>query len=273
MGILSEAHRSHQARRAARRVAVLDFQLQDCLTRLERAQRDLEIIRAGLSHVLRSRLPAAERLVERMERHRSLPHAGRRAPAQAQASEELRRIGCLLGQLLLLADIERRRMVVRPVDLTALAATAVERLRAREPRRGLDVHIEAGILVQADPYLLEVLLTALMEDAWRRARLGSEAGVHIGCAQMGSDTVCFVRDNGEGFDPAELDRQIGSGARTGRGSRRWSAFGLVLARRIVERHGGRLWVDACPEIGATVYFTVVPAAVAAAQDLMRAAFG
>lgn len=271
MGISSEAHRSHQARRAARRVAVLDFQLQDCLTRLERARRDLEIIRAGLSHVLSSRLPVAERLAERIERHRPLPHAGRRAPAQA--SEELRQIGWLLGQLLLLADIERRRMFVRPVDLTALAATAVGRLRAREPRRGLDVRIEAGILVQADPYLLEVLLTALMEDAWRRARPGSEAGVHIGCAEMGSDTVCFVRDNGEGFDPAELDRLIGPGGRTGRGSRRWNAFGLVLARRIVERHGGRLWVDACPEIGATVYFSVVPAAVAAAQDRVRAAFG
>ena len=66
-------------------------------------------------------------------------------------------------------------------------------------------------------------------------------------------------------------RRMRPGARTGRGSRLWSAFGLILARRIVERHGGRLWVDACPEIGATVYFTVVPAA--AAQDLVRAAFG
>ncbi len=271
MGILSEGHRSHQARRAARRVAVLDYQLQDCLTRLETARRDLEIIRAGLSHVLRSRLPAAERLAERMERHRSPPHAVRRAPAQA--SEELRRIGRLLGQLLLLADIERRRMSVRPVDLTALATTAVERLRSREPRRGVDVHIEAGFLVQADAYLLGVLLTVLIEDAWRRARLGTQAGIHIGCAAMGSDTVCFVRDNGEGFDPAELDRLIGPGGRTGRGSRPWRAFGLILARRIIERHGGRLWVDACPEIGATVYFTVVPAAVADAQDLERAAFG
>lgn len=273
MSFPGEGRSSHQGRRAARRIAVLDFQLQDCLSRLEVAERDLEIIRAGLAHVLRSRLPAAERLAQRRQPPSPPSQAGCR-PAP-QLGEELRRIERFLAQLLLFADVDRRRMTVRSVDLTALAAAAVERLRSSEPRPGVAVQIAAGILVEADAYLFGTLLTALIEDAWRRLRRGRQAqgGIHVGWTQMGSDTVCFVRDNGEGFDPGEAQRLIGPGGRTSRGSRRWSGLGLILARRIVERHGGRLWVDACPEIGATVYFTVAPSAVAAAREPARAAAG
>lgn len=271
MSFSSDAdHRSHQARRDARRIAELSCQLQECLGRLERTQRDLEIMRAGLDHVLRSRLPAAERLAARVQRHQSVSHAPRRAAVQV--SEELRRTGRLLAQLVLFADVDRRRMTVRPVDLTALASTAVEHLRLRDPQREVNVHIGSDIRVEADPYLLRELLTALLEDAWWRVRRRAQAGIHVGWTAMGPDTVCFVRDNGEGFGPADAERMIGPGGRAGRGSHRWSGVGVILARRIVERHGGRLWVDACAEIGATVYFTVAPAE-AAARDPLRATFG
>lgn len=262
-----ESHRSRQARGDARRIAVLNCQLQDCLSRLETAQRDLEIIRSGLAHVLRDSLPAAERLAEVMERRQGVPHTARRAPVRA--SEELHRTGRLLAQLLLLGDVDRRRMTIRPVDLTALVSTAVERLRVREPRRRVDVHVASDILVEADRYLLGVLLTALIEDAWRRVQRRSQAGIHFGWTTMGPDAVCFVRDNGRGLDSEEADRLIGAGRRAGRASRRWSGLGLMLARRVVERHGGRLWVDACAGIGATVYFTVTPVN-AAAQGPVRA---
>ena len=265
-----DSHRSHQAGRDARRIAVLNCQLQECLGRLESAHRDLEIIRAGLAHVLRSSLPAAERLAVVMERRQRVAHGSRRAPLRA--SEEMRRAGRLLTQLLLLGDVDRRRMTIRPVDLTALASTTFERLRLSEPRRGVNVHIVPDILVEADAYLLEVLLTALIEDAWRRVRPRAQAGIHVGWTVMGPDTVCFVRDNGKGLDTRAAERLIGPGGGAGRASRRWSGVGLVLARRIVERHGGRLWVDACAEIGATVYFTVEPAG-AAAQGPVRATLG
>lgn len=265
-----DSHRPHQARRDARRISVLNCRLQDCLSRLESAQRDLELMRAGLTHVLRSSLPAAERAAEIMERRRSVPHAARRAPEQP--SEDLRRLRRLLTQLLLLGDVDRRRMTMRAVDLTALASTAAERLRLREPGRSVNVHIASDILVEADAYLLGILLTALIEDAWRRVRQSTQAGIHVGWTAMGPDTVCFVRDNGEGFDPEEAGRLIGTGGRTSRASHSWSGLGLILARRIVERHGGRLWVDACAGIGATVYFTVVPAD-ATAQGPARATVG
>lgn len=251
------SHRAHHVRREARRIAVLDHQLRDCLRRLEAARRDIEVMRAGLSHVVHNRLPVVERLTDRLGRR----HAGRAHPMSpadlTRASEELRRIGQLLEQLITLGDIDRRRITLRPLDLTAIAWEIIGRLRTREPQRSVDVHVAADLRIEGDKDLLEMLLTVLLEDAWQRTSRADQAGIQIGCTAMESETVCFVRDNGEGFDHAPV-AGVGGGQRVAAPSRRWSNFRLVIARRIVERLGGRLWVDACPGIGATVCFTVAP---------------
>ncbi len=263
----SGRHARHVGR-DARRVAVLEDQLQDSLRRLEAARRDIEVMRAGLSHVLRNRLPGGERLAGTL-RHRGagLTHAASAADL-TRASEELRRIGQLLERLLALGDIDRRHIAPRPVDLAALSWVVVGRLRAHEPGRSVNVHVTPDLWVEADSGLLELLLTVLLEDAWRRTRRAEQAGIQIGRTPMGSETVCFVRDNGVGFEPVAAERP-GPATRAPDGPYRWNGLGLVLARRIAERHGGRLWSDGGPGTGATILFTLAPAGrstVLAAQD-------
>ncbi len=252
-------HRARHAGRASRRIELLDDQLQDSLRRLEAARRDIEVMRAGLTHVLRNRLPSVERLAGRL-RHRGAGPTQAEDPADLKrASEELRRIGQLLERLLVLGDIDRRHIAPQPLDLTALAWAAVERLRTREPGRSLDVYVMPDLRVEADPGLLELLLTVLLEDAWRRTRRAEQPGIQIGRTPMGPETVCFVRDNGVGFEPAAAGRQ-GSARHAQDGPRRRDGLGLILARRIIERHGGRLWCDGSPGTGATILFTLAPAA-------------
>lgn len=266
-------HRAHHAGRAARRIALLDDQLQDSLRRLEAARRDIEVLRDGLSHVLRNRLPSVERLAGRL-RHRGAGLTQAASPTDLmRASEELRRIGQLLERLLALGDIDRRHIAPRPVDLTALAWEVVGRLRTREPGRSVNVHVTPDLWVEADPSLLELLLTVLLEDAWRRTRRAEQAGIQIGRAPMGAETVCFVRDNGVGFEPVAAGRP-GPATHAQDGPRRWNGLGLILARRIIERHGGRLWSDGGPGTGATILFTLAPAgergSALAAQDQVLA---
>jgi len=113
-------------------------------------------------------------------------------------------------------------------------------------------------MAQGDPALLKQLVDHLAGNAWKFTSKKDKASVAVG-RQPGAqgETVYFFKDNGAGFDMTHAEKLFGIFQRMhvstdfpGLGA------GLATVQRIVARHGGRVWAEAAPEQGATIYFTL-----------------
>jgi signal transduction histidine kinase len=156
-----------------------------------------------------------------------------------------------------LARVTSAELRPRILDLAAVAAEVLAALRAEEPGREVATEVAAGLHVKADAYLARVLLRCLLDNAWRATRREPRPRVELGVRQEGAETVYFVRDNGEGFDPAEARQLFQPFGRVRVDEEDAGAgMGLAVSLYIVHRHGGRLWAASAPGQGATFSFTL-----------------
>lgn len=130
-------------------------------------------------------------------------------------------------------------------------------LRTLEPGRQALVTVGELPLCSADPDLLRQVYANLLGNAWKFTRGRQEATVEVGCRLQGRQPVYFVRDNGVGFDMAYAARLFGVFQRLHQvDAFEGTGVGLAIVKRIVEKHGGRVWAEAAVNEGATFFFTL-----------------
>ena len=135
---------------------------------------------------------------------------------------------------------------------------SVRQAAVREARgRKITWRIGELIPVQADPVMLHAVMENLISNAVKYSRPREEAVIEVGSRQEPGEVVTWVRDNGVGFDMAYVDKLFGVFQRL-HGVEEFEGTGIGLAnvRRIVERHGGRVWAEAALDQGATVSFAL-----------------
>ena len=117
--------------------------------------------------------------------------------------------------------------------------------------------IPSGIVAEADPDLLRVVLANLFGNAWKYTSNREEGIIEFGATEINGKRTYFVRDNGIGFDPAEAGKLFAPFQRLERGREVGGlGIGLATVARIIQRHGGEVWAEGEPEKGATFYFTL-----------------
>jgi len=178
-----------------------------------------------------------------------------------KASEGVFRMNRLLTALLDFSRLGRVEPHREMVDLSALAYAAVADLRTAEPGRQVDIRIAAGLTADCDPELLRVVLDNLIGNAWKYTRSQKNPAIEFAAVEQGARVVYLVRDNGVGFQSADLDKlfvpfQRLPGAEDAEGF----GIGLATVERIIHRHGGSIWAEGAPGRGACFYFTVSEAA-------------
>lgn len=163
----------------------------------------------------------------------------------------------MIDALLGLSRLSGQPVVPEQVDLSRLADTIAEELRAGEPKRVVAITVQPGMRVEGDRTLLRVLLENLIGNAWKYTSRRAQAQIELSCSGAGPEAVYCVRDNGEGFDMRFADRLFvvfqrlhSSADFPGTG------VGLATVQRIVRRHGGRVWADSEPGAGSRFYFTL-----------------
>jgi PAS domain S-box-containing protein len=167
------------------------------------------------------------------------------------------RMGQLIEDMLKLSRTMRHEMIRQPVDLSALAHSVIEELREQEPQRSVATVIAPEVQVAGDPHLLRVALTNLFGNAWKFTAKQPDARIEFGRVAGQVPIVCFVRDNGAGFDMAYADKLFKAFQRLHTSSEfKGSGIGLATVKRIVERHGGRVWAEGQVGKGAVFYFTL-----------------
>jgi len=224
---------------------------------LEATRAELDAFSYSVSHDLRAPLRAIHGfsgiLVE--------DHADELAPEARRlvgmVHENAALMGSLVDSLLALSRLGRRELRLEIVGTRSVAERAIDRVRAIHP--GAEVRISLGDLpaIHADSELLEQLLFALVDNAVKFSIGRPAAAVRVS-SKEGPDGITFtVSDNGVGFDPRYVEKIFGVFQRLVRPEDyEGVGVGLAIARRIVERHGGRIWADARREQGADFHFTL-----------------
>jgi light-regulated signal transduction histidine kinase (bacteriophytochrome) len=183
---------------------------------------------------------------------------------EPEEKDHLRRVrgatanmGRLIDDMLNLARTARYELVRGRVDLSALAREVVSAIQETEPGRRVTFVIAPDAIVEGDRTLLRVVLENLLGNAWKFSSKKRDAHVEFGVRSESGRTVCFVRDNGAGFDMRYADKLFGVFQRLHDGSEfPGSGVGLATVQRIVNRHGGRIWAESAVGEGATFYFVL-----------------
>ena len=167
------------------------------------------------------------------------------------------KMGELIDDILNLSRISRQEMTLQEIDLSAIAGSIVAGLMNSDPKRTVDVVIARGLKAHGDARLLTIALSNLIGNAWKYTGKTSAAKIELGVMEKSGETVCFVRDNGAGFDMAQAHRLFEPFQRLHAESQfPGTGIGLAIVNRIVQRHGGRIWGESETGKGATFYFTL-----------------
>jgi PAS domain S-box-containing protein len=174
----------------------------------------------------------------------------------AYAVDGANRMQRLINDLLAYSRVGTRGKPFEPADCDSVLGQARANLSlAIEESNALVTNDELPI-VMADEAQLVQLFQNLVGNAIK-FRSQEPPRVHVSAGQKGSEWVFSVRDNGIGIDPQYYERIFAIFQRLhGKEEYPGTGIGLAISKRIVERHGGRIWVESEPEIGSTFYFTI-----------------
>jgi PAS domain S-box-containing protein len=235
----------------------LELRVEQRTAQLIAVNRELEAFSYSVSHDLRAPL----RHINGFSRALMEDYAGTLDEVGNGYLNEIcdasREMSKMIDDVLKLARVTRSEMKDEPVDLTAMANDIVEDLKTLDPDRVVDVRIEPNIQVSGDKRLLEFVVGNLIGNAWKFTSGRPAGAIEFGTEVSNGNKVLFIKDNGAGFDMRYADKLFGAFQRLHSTEEfEGTGVGLATVKRIIERHGGRVWAEAEPDKGATFYFTL-----------------
>ena len=230
---------------------------------LEAANEELEAFSYSVSHDLRAPVRHIDGFVRLLEKELA-PPAAKVAHYLATISAAARRMGALIDDLLALSRTARQPLELRRVDLGAMVRELIRELGTEAGKRGVQWTLDELPAVMADASLLRILLSNLLSNALKYSRARPLARIAVEARAAAPGTVQItVRDNGVGFDARFTDKLFGVFQRLHRDEEfEGTGIGLATARRIVHRHGHRIWATSELDKGAAFTFTITQAEVA-----------
>jgi signal transduction histidine kinase len=224
---------------------------------LEALNRELESFSYSVSHDLRAPLRALDGFSSALEKNYAdrLDDNGKHYLDRIRAGSQ--RMSNLIDTLLQLSRLSRNELRRSTVNLTSMVREILDTLQQKSPERPVEVVIADGMTVNADEHLLYIVMTNLLENAWKFTGSHSRARIEIGKVTQEGREVFYVRDDGVGFDMKYSDKIFAPFQRFHSLEEfEGSGIGLATVQRIISRHGGQIWAQAAPEQGATFYFTL-----------------
>jgi light-regulated signal transduction histidine kinase (bacteriophytochrome) len=167
------------------------------------------------------------------------------------------RMEALIDALLRLSLLGKAQLHLQPTDLNELLQQAIAVLFASRPDAQLSIHVPRLPTIECDPVLVSEVFSNLISNALKYN--DTDAWVEIGYQeQLGAFPIFYVRDNGIGIQPHhhetifKLFKRLHSQEKYGGGT----GAGLAIVKKIVELHGGKIWVESVAGAGATFYFSL-----------------
>ena len=221
------------------------------------ANAELDAFAYSVSHDLRAPLRSIDGFSQVLleDYAARLDEGGRDSLQRVRAASQ--RMALLIDDLLKLARVTRAEMRTEAVDLSAIAQDIVAELRRTAPQRPVEFAIAPGLHARGDARLLRVVLENLLRNSWKYTGNQPRPRIEFATADENGQRVFMLRDNGAGFDMKYADKLFGVFQRLHTAAEfEGTGVGLATVRRIVTRHGGRIWAEGAVDKGATFYFTL-----------------
>ncbi|HEX4584958.1 MAG TPA: response regulator [Burkholderiaceae bacterium] len=232
---------------------------------LEAANRELENFTYGVARDLRGPLRGIDGLSQSLIED----HAANLGPEGLKTLRQVRETAGRMRQvidnllllsiddLLLLSQVAKTEPRKSSIDLSRIALDVVAQLRQSAPEREVKAVIERNVRVDGDPSLLRIVLENLLGNAWKFTGEVDHARIEFGAFNRDGAQVCFVRDNGSGFDMNDVHKLfVAFQSLDSADQFEGNGLGLAIAHRAINRHGGRIWAEGASGRGATFYFSL-----------------
>ncbi len=257
-GIILDVTNRMQAERALRKLNIdLERRVEERTRELAAANRELEAFTYSASHDLQGALRTVIAFAGAVQADYGprLDEEGLHMLTRIQAAGT--RMSEMLESMLQLSRVGRAAIERTQIDLGDMTRLVVEDLQSHEPDREVEVVIGDDLEVHADARLMHTVVQNLVGNAWKFTGKTDGARIEIAAAEENGERVFRVRDNGAGFDMDYADRlwqvfQRLHDARDFKGT----GVGLASVKRVLDRHGGRIWAEGADGEGATFYFTL-----------------
>jgi signal transduction histidine kinase len=238
---------------------VLEDLVRERTAELVAANSELEAFAYSVSHDLRAPLRHIKGFTQLLEEEAGATLDPSARTLLARIPRSVDQMGKLIDDLLTFSRSGICPVSRQPVALGPLVAEVIEELAPDAPGWPVEWSIASLPALDADPSLLRIVLVNLLFNALKFTRGRTPARIQVFPAGTPSASVIAVRDNGIGFAPEHAGRLFGVLQRLHTQAEfGGTGVGLATVKRILTRHGGRIWAEAVPGVGATFYFSLGP---------------
>ena len=250
------------AKATENRIRELNQQLEGKVAQVSDVNRELEAFSYSVSHDLRAPLRHVAGFADKLGRH-----LGDSADDKARhyidvIGNSARRMSTLIDDLLVYSRLGRSAMRLQAVDMQSMVAETRAILDANAeadtPGRRIEWRIAPLPILVGDENMLRQVWLNLLGNAVKYTGAREQALIEVGHERMADGSHHFsVRDNGAGFDMQYAGKLFGVFQRMHKASEYpGTGIGLASVRRVLVRHGGKVWAEAEPDAGATFHFTL-----------------
>ena len=241
---------------AEEEVVKLNKELERRISELEELNVDLESFSYSVSHDLRSPLLVIQGFSQLLAEDYAETLGNKGADFLQRIVESSKRMSQIIDSLLTLSQVAREEIHDEEVDLSEMASTVAVELSKSTPKNHVEVVIEKGVKARGDARLLRIVMENLLGNAWKYTSKQPNPHIEFGMLKENDESIIYyVRDNGVGFDMAYKDKLFMPFERLHpRDEYPGTGVGLATVKRIVHRHGGRVWAESGVGDGAVFYF-------------------
>jgi signal transduction histidine kinase len=234
----------------------LEERVLDRTAELRRSNEDLEQFAYVASHDLQEPLHMITSYIALLRQREGSKLDQNSQQFIAFALDGATRMQQFIQDLLAYSRVGKRGGDFEPVDLHEACAAALANLQAAIEKAGAEVTLDTLPTVKGDMTLLSQLFQNLVGNALK-FRGEAPPQIHVGCQRKGAVWELVVSDNGIGIAPQDFERVFVVFQRLHAQEKfPGTGIGLSVCKKIVERHGGRIWVESKPGKGARFYFTI-----------------
>jgi PAS domain S-box-containing protein len=237
--------------------ASLEQRVADRTAKLSQANQELDAFAYSVSHDLRAPLRTIDGYLHVLREEHGAEFSIESRTSLDRIGTATTRMFGLIDGLLTLSKNSRQELQLTTVDLSSLVARRLDELARSEPGRDITTEVQPGLVATGDPRMLEVLMTNLVDNAWKYTARAEAPRIRFFAYEKDGKTWFCVSDNGAGFDPSHSEKLFQPFQRMHRQDEfPGIGIGLATVQRIVQRHLGQIVAEASPGRGATFGFTL-----------------
>lgn len=256
IGIIRDVTERHRSEEETNKInADLELRVKKRTAELEAINKELESFSYSVSHDLRSPLRSIAGFATMLQED-----FGKVLDDDGQ--DYLNRIlnatnylGQLIDDLLNLSRLHKAALHPADIDISQLVRAEFDSIIKTEPNRKAKLSIQPDITIKGDQNLVHSVVQNLVANAWKFTSKREIAEIEFGTKQVNDIQVCYIKDNGIGFDMKYYKKLFGPFQRLhSTQDFPGSGIGLASIKRIINKHGGDVWAEAVPNEGATFFF-------------------